>query len=273
MRQPPDVGRAVKEALANDGQGEVIAAFSRASYVAVGGHVFALLSTFESSGPLHARVKDPPRVRPGDRAAVTASRLFIGGRPVDLPSVCWEPEPLPIGAPIARMLGAVLMHEPELDLGSGEGGSLEGSLECALDRGGLTDACREVFGRGAGLTPSGDDVAAGLLIADALLGLGEEKARLAIVADAPTHAISRAFLACAARGQSIEPLHRLLAACAREDLGAARIARADLAAIGQTSGLDLAYGVLIGLRRAPDAFADDRPDRRMTSRAITQTTA
>ena len=273
MRPPPDVGRAVKAALARDGQGEVIAVFSRASYVAVGGHVFALLSTFEASGPLHARVQDPTEVQLGDRVVVLSGRLYIGGGLVDLPTLCWEPELLPSGAPIARMLGDVLGHEPVLDLGSGARKSIATSLEHALDRGGLGEACRWVFGRGAGLTPSGDDVAAGLLMADALLGLSDEATRLAIVAQAPTHAISRAFLVWAARGQSIEPMHRLLAACALQDLNAARSARGDLAAIGHTSGLDLAYGALIGFRRAADVAAATRPVRLMTSRALAQITA
>ena len=116
-------------------------------------------------------------------------------------------------------------------------------------------------------------MAAGLLLAEALLGLGDEATRLAIVADAPTHAISRAFLAWSARGQSIEPLHQLLSACVLQDQQAARSARTDLAAIGHTSGLDLAYGALIGLRHAADLAAAARPARLMTSRALAQITA
>ena len=273
MRRPPDIGRAVKEAVAKDGQGEVIAVFSRASYVAVDATIVALLSTSEASGPLHARIQDPPKVRLGDRAVVLGGRLYIGGRLVNLPTFCWEPKPLPSGAPIARMLENILKHEPVLDLGSSADSSLATSLERALDRGGIGEACRWVVGRGAGLTPSGDDVAAGLLLAEALLGLGDEATRLAIVADAPTHAISRAFLAWSARGQSIEPLHQLLSACVLQDQRAARSARTDLAAIGHTSGLDLAYGALIGLRHAADLAAAARPARLMTSRALAQITA
>lgn len=267
------MGLAVREALANDGHGEVIAAFSRASYVSVGGHVFALLSVAEVSGPLHARVQSPPRVRCGDRAHVIDGALFIAGTPVGLPSDCWEPGGIPGGVSIAGMLGTVLMHEPELDLGPAERGALEGALMAAWARGGLDEACRAIFGRGCGLTPAGDDVAAGLLVSEALLGAGDEAARMALAAGAPTHSISRAFLSWAARGQSIEPLHRLLAACAADDLSAAQRARADLAGIGHTSGLDLAYGVLIGFRRAEAAGAAARPARRMTSRALAQTTA
>lgn len=273
MRPPPDIGRAVKEIVAKDGQGEVIAVFSRASYVGIDATIVALLSTSEASGPLHARVQNPPKVRLGDRAVVAGGRLYIGGGLVDLPSLCWEPEPLPSGAPIAGILGDLLMHEPVLDLGSAGGGSLATSLERALDRGGIGEACQGIFGRGAGLTPSGDDVAAGLLLADALHGLSDDATRLAIVADAPTHAISRAFLAEAARGQSIEPLHRLLAACALRDLPAANSARTELAAIGHTSGLDLAYGALVGFRHAADVAAAARPARLMTSRALAQITA
>ncbi|CAB4881702.1 MAG: DUF2877 domain-containing protein [Actinobacteria bacterium] len=276
-REPPDIGRAVVEALSSDCSGEVIAVFSRASYVEVGDRVFAIVSTAEFSGPLHARVPEPPTLRVGTRASVTGGRLLLGDQAFELPSERWNPAPFSAAVSVPVMLDRVLVHEPALDLGSRPradlGSALGSSLGEALRRGGLAAACEGLFGRGSGLTPAGDDVAAGLMIAESLTGLGDEGTRLGIAATAPTHLISRAFLASAARGQSLEPLHRLLAACAADDLAAARRARADLAAVGHTSGLDLAYGALVGLRWAAEATSEVRPARRITSRALAQTTA
>jgi len=274
---PPDIGRAVVEALSDDSSGEVIAVFSRASYVEVGGHVFAIVSTAEFSGPLHARLPEPPKLRAGTRASVAGGRLFLGEQALDLPRERWNPVALLPGPSTPAMLDRVLEHEPVLDLGSrGRAAfepSLESRLEVALRRGGIVEACRGLFGRGSGLTPAGDDVAAGLMIAESLVGRGDERTRSTIAAEASTHRISRAFLAAAARGQSLEPLHRLLAACTADDLTGARRARSDLATVGHTSGLDLAYGALVGLRWAADAGVADRAARRMTRNALAQTTA
>ena len=251
--------------------------FTRASYVEVGGHVFAIVSTAEFSGPLHARVPESPKLRVGPRASVADGRLILGEQALDLHCEFWEPTPFSVGASLPVMLDRVLMHEPDLDLGSRGRAVLEPSLGSsignALQRGGLDEACGGLFGRGSGLTPAGDDVAAGLMIAESLAGLGDERTRLAIATAAPTHRISRAFLAAAARGQSLEPLHRLLAACAADDLTGASGARADLAAVGHTSGLDLAYGTLVGFRWAVAAGDPFRVASRITTKALTQTMA
>lgn len=274
---PPDIGRAVAEAVSSDCSGAVIAVFSRASYVEVGDVVFAIVSTAEFSGPLHVRVQDPPSLRVGTTASVTGGCLLLDGRVFDLPLEHWNPDAFSIGASTPTMLERVLMHEADLCLGSGGRAAstptLGSSLLDALQLGGLDEACRGLFGRGSGLTPAGDDVAAGLMIAECLAGLGDERTRMAIAATAPTHRISRAFLAEAARGQSLEPLHRLLSACAADDLPGSLRARADLASVGHTSGLDLAYGALVGLRWASAAGDPMRVARRITRKALAQTTA
>ncbi|MDQ1426756.1 MAG: hypothetical protein QOK39_232, partial [Acidimicrobiaceae bacterium] len=94
-------------------------------------------------------------------------------------------------------------------------------------------------GLGPGLTPSGDDTLAGILLAARLRRPEAEDHLVALAKTVATHEISRAFLLWAARGQSIEPVHRLLAG----DATAAR----DLAAFGHTSGADLALGLRYGL--------------------------
>jgi hypothetical protein len=102
--------------------------------------------------------------------------------------------------------------------------------------------------------PAGDDILAGLLLvaraaagacAEAA-GARAEAALVAVAQCAATHAISRAFLEQAARGRSLAAVHDLIFACATGDAGAARRARRRLARVGVSSGLDLAYGVLIG---------------------------
>ena len=71
-----------------------------------------------------------------------------------------------------------------------------------------------------------------------------------------------------AQGQSIEPIHALIAACARSDLEGARAQVRRLERIGHSSGRDLAYGVLVGLGLA-DVIADDwlGERERMSSRS------
>ena len=104
----------------------------------------------------------------------------------------------------------------------------------------LAVVCRILGGLGPGLTPSGDDALAGVLLAARLSRPEAEDHLVALAKTVATHEISRAFLIWAARGQSIEPVHRLLAG----DAAAAR----DLAAFGHTSGADLALGLHFGLR-------------------------
>src|SRR6266540_2198234 len=112
--------------------------------------------------------------------------------------------------------------------------------------------------RGAGLTPAGDDVLAGLLLIGRAAGGPDREARLvALARRAGTHQISRAFLESAARGRSLAAVHDLIGSCAAAEAAGARAARARLARVGHSSGLDLAYGVLVGaVNRATAPWLD-----------------
>ena len=101
-------------------------------------------------------------------------------------------------------------------------------------------------GRGPGLTPAGDDVLAGLLLVLAIAGHDRAELERA-AASARTHAISRAFLLWAARGQPVAPVHHLLAALVDGDGVAIERHRSAVAALGQTSGADLLLGLRLGL--------------------------
>ncbi|HLF40370.1 MAG TPA: DUF2877 domain-containing protein, partial [Acidimicrobiia bacterium] len=101
---------------------------------------------------------------------------------------------------------------------------------------------------GPGLTPAGDDVLCGLLLARrALGGPATERALLAVVDGLPTTDLSLAFLRWSARGQQVAPLHDLLGAAASGDPAAARDAAGRLAAFGATSGRAMAHGVRLAL--------------------------
>lgn len=120
-----------------------------------------------------------------------------------------------------------------------------------------------LVGLGPGLTPAGDDVLAGLLAALRLLPAAAGAAapavdaalRAAVAARAPsaTTALSAALLGHAARGEVAAPVGLLLRALTGD--GDAAAATHALAAVGHTSGRELAAGVALGARACLDAVA------------------
>jgi hypothetical protein len=227
--------------------GRVAAAFLRAAYLSLPGGLFALVGPEAEPGPLHVHVTRLPAVAVGDPVRTAGGVLCLAGLPIPGRPGVWRAPPLPdpgrIGA-IARTLRRVLDHEPDLDLGGGP-------AESPVADGDLDVAAAALAGRGAGLTPAGDDVLAGLLLVARLrAGRTAESGLVALARQCRTHDISRAFLVEAARGRSVEALHDLLGAGADGDLAGARRACARLARVGHTSGLDLAYGVLAGCAAA-----------------------
>ena len=272
----PDIGRVAKAVVAEARPGVVVAVFSRAVYLRFdclsGANVVALTTLDVPSGPLHIRVPVLPRLRvgdwvmPRDRALQTAL-----GPTVEIPASVWVPGPIDDLAR-RRVAGAALLREvlayrspPDL-----AGDSCD--VHAVVTALGLRSGLARLAGRGAGLTPAGDDCAAGILLVTALLDATgmttwtpQELAALAAGHD--SHDIAVAFLKAAADGESIEPLHLLLAAIARGDRSAALLQRRMLAGIGHTSGLDLAYGALVGLELA-DTIAAERTADVARDRAI-----
>jgi hypothetical protein len=105
-----------------------------------------------------------------------------------------------------------------------------------------------LIGLGPGLTPSGDDVIAGVMIA--LHGFGYGDAARQVWATAQPSAvdagnpISTAHLAAAAEGQGSAAIHGLLSALLAGDAGAMAGALAVIGRIGHTSGWDALAGVV-----------------------------
>lgn len=125
---------------------------------------------------------------------------------------------------------------------------LAGSAE--LDDAGR-DAVSGLIGLGPGLTPSGDDMIAGLLIALHATGRTETAATLAaFVRATPPHAtskLSRALLEAAIAGHPSEAMHQLIEALLTSDTAALPLAFARLESIGHTSGSDMLAGALLAL--------------------------
>jgi hypothetical protein len=239
-------GEPAAAVLAGHGAGEVLAVFRRAVYLNLPRGLIALVAADAEPGPLHVLVTALPPAAAGDPVRA-GGELSVAGSWLRGTPVVWRPGPLPDPARAGGLLRRVLDHEPDLDLAGGPGAAGERPLCALLRRHGLAAAVPVLGGRGAGLTPAGDDVLAGLLMAARAAGGPRSERRLVGLARrVRTHAISLAFLEQAARGRSIAALHDLVDACARGDLAGARRARARLAGVGHTSGLDLAYGMLIG---------------------------
>jgi hypothetical protein len=114
------------------------------------------------------------------------------------------------------------------------------------------DAARiaPLIGLGPGLTPSGDDVLGGFLVALALVGRIALRDRLwravhSAIAERTTE-ISCAHLAAAAEGQGGAPLHSALSAIMRGASAGIEGACVALGRVGHTSGWDaLAGGLLV----------------------------
>jgi hypothetical protein len=105
-------------------------------------------------------------------------------------------------------------------------------------------ANERLLGRGEGLTPYGDDVLAGYLVAAAAYGLPAEELRAYVhrTADERTTTLSAALLRHAAAGETIPQVAGLLDALGGR--GPLDPALAELRAVGHTSGAAMAAGVV-----------------------------
>jgi len=111
----------------------------------------------------------------------------------------------------------------------------------------ITVATRQLAGLGPGLTPSGDDFLAGVMIGDRMANGGRRMAEgtlLFTVAAPRTTRLSRAFLHAASQGYVDERWSMLLTAlCGADPIALAQAAQA-VFDFGASSGLDMATGFL-----------------------------
>jgi hypothetical protein len=156
---------------------------------------------------------------------------------------------VPLVAPIARgRMEEVAATSPLLRLAAPGVAALAewlvGCGDAAPD-----EAASMLIGLGPGLTPSGDDLLGGAMIALRALGRDDRARRVADwalpLAATRTGAISAAHLACAAAGEGNASLHEFLAALLMGDDAGIASAVAALAAIGHSSGWDMLAGVAL----------------------------
>ncbi|WP_230879578.1 DUF2877 domain-containing protein [Planomonospora sp. ID67723] len=250
----------------------VLAAFPAGVYLEVRAelepHVIAVVTGEATRLPNAVVLGDRlPRVAVGDEASVGDGAIEFG--PLSLRAHrWWDPAP-PLGpvdpAQLARSLPALTglcdrsPRRPGLE-GNGAAALLaEGCAEASLLNSIM--AAEQLVGLGPGLTPSGDDVLAGLLVALRHLGAAAGAGRAVWLADwlaaavtfdarSRTTPISATLLHCAARGEaSGEVLAVLRALAGRQSL---EPVLHRLLQLGHTSGADLAWGLRIGLAAVLD---------------------
>ncbi|WP_030144968.1 DUF2877 domain-containing protein [Spirillospora albida] len=236
--------------------------------------VLALVAS-DAGRPPNAVVIAAPRrdrpfqdVREGADAALGEGRADIGGLHVRIRR-WWDPRPALGPLPPAVLARGVRALETALTAAGMTGGGLAGHPDpllladrCAAgDLAGAVEAAERIVGLGPGLTPSGDDVLAGLLLAlrhvgGAVRGGGDTARWLAdwlgaaVTADAGTRTTAPAatLLHCAAAGGAGAEVAAVLRGVAGSEAPSAAARR--LLAVGRTSGADLAWGVLAGCRAA-----------------------
>ncbi len=283
------VGAVAQRALARNEAGRVVALFERSFYVSVAGAFVCIGDATLGDGPLnavcaapagtswrrlgvrvgastrcaagtlrvapslafdlaHARPWRPPAPRPWSapslfRGLVRLRRLAAGRVPEDgLGGLVLTAARLGAATPVRRRAAA-----PAAALGrwlraaAGESGS-------ACDLGRAVDG---LIGLGPGLTPSGDDLLGGVMVALDALGQRTAAARLAArvrrVCDTATTPIATAHLAAATQGLAAAPLHDALQALLEGDGKGLATALDGVASVGHCSGWDALAGMVLAL--------------------------
>jgi hypothetical protein len=229
--------------------GRVVAVFGQAAYARFPGGVVALTTLAVPPGPIHVRGFPLAGLAKGD--AVAADRCDAPVWRGSLPDpACFEG--VDLGVLEGAASGSALLQAPLA--------ARAHAAWLAIEAGDLEQVAILLGGLGPGLTPSGDDALAGLLLAGAAGAAGAE-----LVEAVKTHEIARAFLRWAAQGQSIEPVHRLLWALAGGDRVLLDSGLRDLLAYGHSSGADLALGLWWGLSSRSAPLSDPKRLRSLTN--------
>lgn len=122
----------------------------------------------------------------------------------------------------------------------------------ALGSGHLEDGVRALAGRGPGLTPAGDDVLTGFVLARRSLDPAGSRGDIAIVLarGRGTGQPARSLLRAAADGEAFEPAAAMLAALLVGDGSSLAPAVRRLSALGATTGRAMLTGLIRGLTTA-----------------------
>jgi hypothetical protein len=281
--------------LRGTARGTVLAVFERGAYVDLAGCILALTPSAVGRGPLSVVLSDRATLAPvaaGDPVLLEGGVLWVGPHAVVVAgAAAWDPALPRPGAlspaactraldEVADALGAMASPDGLVALlEPAASPRRRGPRRCAAAER-LTPLRRglEVIGRflagcasvehvtrviasdiagwGPGLTPSGDDLLAGIMHAitawphiAAPAGGTRARAALAAGALARTTRISAAYLEAAAAGLAAEPWHGLVRSLHRSP-SAIRSAARRILAVGHTSGADALTGFCWGWRLA-----------------------
>jgi hypothetical protein len=283
-READSIGLLAAKVLKRARQATVLAAFERSFYLDADGDLIAVIRENLPEGPLNIRVSaswtSDLGITTGQHWSFGAYGLTsIDGLVIDVTKAeVWRPKTVEgciDRSSVARGLDALKDHlagYPLLDDGLARlvlsgipaASPIEQAAAPAIDK--LERALLEAFqgrvsanvdgttnliGLGPGLTPSGDDLLGGVLIACHQLHENAVAKRLGDVilksADR-TNVISQAHLRAAALGYGTAPLHDLLDAIIRNDRPDIAEALDATAKIGHSSGIDALAGIILALQ-------------------------
>lgn len=294
------IGRHAARFLTRYSRAQVAAVFERSLHLEASGDFLCVGGPGIGNGPLNAIVEAPAcaellaSLTAGSFVAIRDGAVHIAGFRLDARDAKrWQPSVLSGDAQVgaaargARSVSAIAGHEAPADGLSRLAFGLDGEvglpgvlarvaaphlaelsewvarrLETPTDGGWARLAPCGLLGMGPGLTPSGDDLICGVLIALSALGRGEVGGKLALAVDseAPrrTTSLSGAFLRAAGDGQGSEVLHETIAAMIRGDGGKLPLLVRRLGEVGHTSGWDALAGAWLAITAWAEASASMR---------------
>lgn len=280
-------GPIAHEILAEDGDLYVLAVFERSFYLACPRGLVCVGTDDIGAGPINVEIAEPPggiaalRLTPDIEGRIEHGVPFItDSLALDLTDAeIWMPAPMPefaadrVTAGLARLrtlatpnllprdglarlvfTGKVSSSNVSAQMAEGSIRDLQALLPAALAAATLDDALARaatlLVGLGPGLTPSGDDVLGGVMLALTAAGHADLRDLLwmtiAPELDALTVPISAMHLSAAADGLAAAAMHEVLDAILADapDL-ADKLSAA--AGHGATSGWDAVAGLVLGL--------------------------
>ena len=272
-----EVGLLADKALRDGAAGEVMAVFERSLYVTLDSRWICVGETSIGSGPLHLLGNfRRSGLSVGDPARIADSTLWIAGVPLAAlaDASVWTPADAPRWSAHSLSRGLDAVDRVWNGALIAEGLAAAGSAHLPSDSSALVRAAmpglialrnviaddsdrvsdfRGLIGLGPGLTPSGDDLIGGALIALATLGqLGRREALWRHCRELlrDTNDISRAHLQAAALGYGAAALHAAIHATMSGEAARLGLALDALTTVGHSSGLDAFAGSLIVMRHA-----------------------
>lgn len=275
--QTISLSRTVHKLIRYPRSGTVLATFARSCYLDLDGYIIALVLPDLLDGPLNLVVESDTDFRFADlpvgetvessKAGIVigdAVEITVGEAPI------WEPRLAPWDRNDLSIVRTSMNFVQEILLGEAPEGSFAtyltdpttlslrarsglGLLEEALRRRSpvsAAEAAQQLAGLGGGLTPSGDDVLVGTLLALSVIHHEDFRGlRNAIITEVRgrTTRISETYLEAAARGEAGEAWHRLIRVLPGQNRAAIMVAARRVMAFGETSGSDMLAGFALAL--------------------------